>query len=334
MEQCQTAWAEETGYPRENPPTNSIIHHDSHIRKSGSDPARNRTWFAQLGGEYSNHYNTMAPLVRVMVCCCRDTGDGVVWDHYEETPPMSTYLLAFAISEFEQHSTTAGNMSVWVRPGAGSQAEYALSVSQDLLTALEDFTASPYQLPKMDQLAVPDFSFGAMENWGLVTYRGDSCSTSECRRRLKSSKHIVAHISHQWFGNLVTMSWWTYPWLNEGFATYCEYFITAKVSTPPPPPSASSTPAVPLVGSSVTSTGMQGRTKWEIPENIRRTTASSDTIPTRSNPRVTPPGIKLSSPWREVSSLAIKPPRPLHQLLETVKVTYVIFTTTVDNFVA
>ncbi|XP_063230541.1 uncharacterized protein LOC134535398 [Bacillus rossius redtenbacheri] len=164
-----------------------------------------------------------------------DADNATVWDHYEETPAMSTYLLAFAVSDFEKLSSAEGNMSVWVRPGARLQARYALSVSQPLLTALERFAGSAYQLPKMDQLAVPDFSFGAMENWGLVTYRerrllfDERASTTADRQSIAT---IIAHeFSHQWFGNLVTMSWWTYPWLNEGFATYCEYFVAAKVMT-------------------------------------------------------------------------------------------------------
>nr|CAD7397313.1 unnamed protein product [Timema poppensis] len=178
-------------------------------------------------------YHSISNSKRVETTTLNTTEDGRIWDEFEETPAMSTYLVSFIVSDFGSLSNLAGNVSVWARESAVSQAAYSVSISQDTLTALEHFTEIDYQLDKMDQAAIPDFSFGAMENWGLVTYRenlllfDETVSTTANRQSIAT---IIAHeFSHQWFGDLVTPDWWTYPWLNEGFATYFEYFISAKV---------------------------------------------------------------------------------------------------------
>nr|CAD7197139.1 unnamed protein product [Timema douglasi] len=178
-------------------------------------------------------YHSISNSKRVETTTPNTTEDGRIWDEFEETPAMSTYLVSFIVSDFGSLSNLAGNVSVWARESAVSQAAYSVSISQDTLTALEHFTEIDYQLDKMDQAAIPDFSFGAMENWGLVTYRenlllfDETVSTTANRQSIAT---IIAHeFSHQWFGDLVTPDWWTYPWLNEGFATYFEYFISAKV---------------------------------------------------------------------------------------------------------
>nr|CAD7396257.1 unnamed protein product [Timema cristinae] len=94
----------------------------------------------------------------------------LTWYHMNETPmPMSSYLVAFVVSDFE--NTTNNFTAVWHRPGIDSQATYSSSISPKTIKVLEDFTRVPYPLTKMDEVAVPDFSAGAMENWGIVTYR-------------------------------------------------------------------------------------------------------------------------------------------------------------------
>ncbi|GLG93883.1 Aminopeptidase N [Gryllus bimaculatus] len=126
----------------------------------------------------------------------------------------------------------------WMRPNALEQSKYSLTVSRRMLKVLEEYTGISFidktQLPpldKVDQVAIPDFSAGAMENWGLVTYRETALLYNDGSADAKMFVAIViAHeLSHMWFGNLVTTHWWGATWLNEGFARYFQYYVTDKV---------------------------------------------------------------------------------------------------------
>ncbi|XP_063230526.1 uncharacterized protein LOC134535382 [Bacillus rossius redtenbacheri] len=163
------------------------------------------------------------------------SADGRRWERFEQTPLMSTYLVAFVVSDFVERSNAAGNVSVWQRADAARQAQYAVNVTQPIVSAMERLVGHDYQLGKLDQAAIPDFSAGAMENWGLVTYRerlilwDEEVSTTADKMNIAT---IIGHeVAHKWFGNLVTLSWWTYTWLNEGFATYFQTFAPAQVET-------------------------------------------------------------------------------------------------------
>lgn len=146
---------------------------------------------------------------------------------FQETPIMSTYLLAFIVGELDsiEVSDRSGTLiRVWTLPGSGSLGEFALSVAKSTLEFFTDFFGEPYPLPKCDLVAVPDFAAGAMENWGCITFRETALlldpqnSSASAKSRVAE---VVAHeLAHQWFGNLVTMEWWTHLWLNEGFATW------------------------------------------------------------------------------------------------------------------
>nr|CAD7575715.1 unnamed protein product [Timema californicum] len=161
---------------------------------------------------------------------------GIAWYHFQETPmPISTYLIAFVVSDFTNLSSSDGFYSTWQREAAVGQAQYSIEVTPRLMTALEAYTGLEYFLPKLDQVAVPDFDAGAMENWGLITYREIYILYQERVSRAMDKQNvatIIAHeLAHKWFGNLVSPKWWKYLWLNEGFATFFEYFTTASVET-------------------------------------------------------------------------------------------------------
>ncbi|XP_070558846.1 aminopeptidase N-like [Ptychodera flava] len=149
---------------------------------------------------------------------------------FDTTPIMSTYIIAMAITDFKSRETTTKQgvlFRVWSQEELIDSAEYALHVGSQMLDYLNDLWGIPYPLPKLDMIAAPDFAFGAMENWGLVIYVHHLMlynKTTQAPDTALAVANIIGHeLVHQWFGNLVTLEWWKYTWLNEGFARYFEF---------------------------------------------------------------------------------------------------------------
>jgi aminopeptidase N len=145
---------------------------------------------------------------------------------FQVTPKMSTYLVAWVVGEFDyvEGKTKHGvPMRVYTPLGQAAKGAFALDVGIKVLDFFTDYFNIPYPLPKLDHIAIPDFSAGAMENWGLVTYREaallcDATSNVAYKNRVA---YVVAHEeAHQWFGNICSPEWWKELWLNEGFATW------------------------------------------------------------------------------------------------------------------
>ncbi len=151
--------------------------------------------------------------------------DGSKQVRFGITPKMSTYLLFFGVGEFEFiEDVKPVTVRVATLPGKSAYADYGLDFGRKALDYCQDYYGIDYPLDKLDLIAIPDFAFGAMENWGAVTFRENlllyfpEITSKAGEERICE---VIAHeIAHQWFGNLVTPSDWKYLWLNESFATY------------------------------------------------------------------------------------------------------------------
>lgn len=175
-------------------------------------------------------YEALSNMPRV----ASDAKGGSTEHRFQPTPSMPTYLVALAVGRFAAMSGESAGipLRIFATDGKQDQAAYAMAATKKVFPFYTEYFGVPYALPKLDQLAVPGVRFGAMEDWGLISYVEDlllynpATSRPDAQQRVFS---IIAHeIAHQWFGNLVTAASWDEIWLNEAFATWMAFKASTR----------------------------------------------------------------------------------------------------------
>jgi puromycin-sensitive aminopeptidase len=192
------------------------------------EPAFKATWQVTLAGVPAG----AVALSNSDVVEDRPLADGRRRVTFAPTPPLSSYLVAAVVGELvATEAVTARSVPIrtWSVPAKRHLTAFAQKAAGAVLPLLEDYFGLPYPFGKLDQVGVPDFEAGAMENAGCITFREVALLLDEATAPLAVQKRVaevITHeLAHQWFGNLVTMVWWDDLWLNEAFATWMAYKI-------------------------------------------------------------------------------------------------------------
>ena len=153
---------------------------------------------------------------------------------FQDSPRMATYLLFVGVGRFSTRKKRYGNVDVILAtPGSGIRSDdFPLDTAIKCLAFYENYFGIEYPLPKLHLVAVPELAWGAMENWGSITFRESALLTNEssdAQSRIWIATTVAHEIAHQWFGNLVTMKWWNDIWLNESFATFLSYLCIDSI---------------------------------------------------------------------------------------------------------
>ncbi|XP_049545445.1 aminopeptidase N-like [Anopheles darlingi] len=194
------------------------------------EPGIKTTYDIQIVCGIDYHARSNAPMLGIQLL-----PDGKKLSTFATTPRMQTYLVAWLVSDFvyEREVLKDPQLAVtsWAEPSAANRLSYSVDASTRFIRAMEEYFGEKYTMNKIDNVAIKssDYAAGAMENWGLVTYADNTIlfdPASQGENQQVQVVTIVGHeYTHQFFGNLLAPKWWSYLWLNEGFARLYQYYV-------------------------------------------------------------------------------------------------------------